>query len=187
MSDSIFKDLEALKVSPEALSGSGSAREVLTQVPVRKPNRDGFIRTHPDPDMSLATTVYADKETRETFLVPPTMRNALLGEAKVVLIATAITRQHVAFLWPVPLPDETGRDYPWWESAREAYELAKTSWIRLVPDMQLGAYRIYKAEGELSEPKWPDKTFQDLLEIGFRGRIIASADHPVVKRLRGQL
>jgi hypothetical protein len=187
MSDSLFKDLEALKISPEALSGSGSAREVLTQVPVRKPNRHEFIRTHPDPGMSLATTVYTDKETRETFLVLPNMRNALLGEAKVVLIVTAITRQHVVILWPLSLPDETGRSNPWWDSAREACELSKTNWVRLAADMQLGAYRIYKAEGELSEPKWPDKTLQDYLEIGFRGRIIDSENHPVVKRLRGQL
>ena len=187
MSDSIFKDLEALKVTPEALSGGGGAREVLTQVPVRKPDRGEFIRIHPDPEMTLTTTVYTDKQTKETFLVPPDMRDALLGEARVVLLATGITRHHLVILWPVPLPDETGRDYPWWQAAREACELAKTSWVRLVPDMQLGTYRIYKAEGELSEPKWPDKTLQDLLEIGFRGRIIASEDHPVVKRLRGQL
>jgi hypothetical protein len=186
MSDSFFRDLEALKVSPESLSGGG-AREVLTQVPVRKPNRHEFIRTHPDLEMSLVTTVYTDKENRETFLVAPNMREALLGEARVVLIVTGITRQHVTILWPLSLPDETGRSNPWWESAREACELAKTNWVRLVPDMQLGTYRIYKAEGELSEPKWSDKTLNDLLGIGFRGRIIASEDHLVVKRLRGLL
>jgi hypothetical protein len=185
MSDSFFKDLEALKVSPEALSGGG-AREVLTQVPVRKPNRHEFIRTHPDPEMCLVTTVYTDKENRETFLVAPNMREALLGEARVVLIVTAITRQHVTIIWPLSLPDETGRSNPWWETAREACELAKTSWVRVVGDMQLGAYRIYKAEGELSGPNWPAKTLNELLEIGFRGRIIDSENHAVVMRLRGR-
>lgn len=184
MSSNFFEDLETLRLSPEAIAGGG-AREVLTQVPVRKSNRHEFIRIHPASDMSLVTTVYTDKDLRETFLVAPNMRDALLGEAKPVLIAAGITRQNVLFLWPLALPDDTGRTNPWHESAREAYELAKKRWVRVSADMSLGAYRIYQAEGELSEPNWPDKALKDLLEIGFRGRIIATDDHPIVKRLRG--
>jgi len=51
--------------------------------------------------------------------------------------------------------------------------------------MSLGAYRIYRAEGELSDPVWPDRTLSELLEIAFRDRIISTEDHPVIRRLRG--
>jgi hypothetical protein len=42
-----------------------------------------------------------------------------------------------------------------------------------------------QAEGEHSEPVWPDRPFNELLKLGFGDRIIDSADHPVLKELRG--
>ncbi len=52
-------------------------------------------------------------------------------------------------------------------------------------DMSLGAYRIHKAEGVLPDPEWPDRRFSELLEIAFGGRVIADADHPAIRKLRG--
>jgi len=71
------------------------------------------------------------------------------------------------------------------ETARQAAELAKTRWVRLAADMGLGGYRIYQAEGDLSEPEWPDKPLAEILQIAFRDRIVDSENHPVVRRLRG--
>ena len=73
----------------------------------------------------------------------------------------------------------------WTDTAQEAMHLGREHWMRLMPDMGLGAYRIYQAEGQLSDPVWPDKPFEELLEIAFKGRVIDSPDHPVVRRLRG--
>jgi hypothetical protein len=181
---SVFDDLEAIRLSPDAAATVGT-HEVLRHVPVRKPNRTEFFRVHPDPEMQLATGVFVDREEREVFFVTPDLRAELAGELKPVLLATAITRQGVTFLWPVSLPDEGGRRNAWAETAREAYELAKTAWVRMPADMSLGAYRIYEAEGRLSDPVWPEKTLSELLKLGFRDRIIDSAEHPVIKRLRG--
>ena len=55
----------------------------------------------------------------------------------------------------------------------------------MAADMQLRAYRIFKAEGQLSDPIWPDKSLQELLELAFKDRVIDNMDHPVVRRLRG--
>ena len=182
--NSVFDDLEAIRLSPAAAAAVGT-QEVLRHVPVRKPNRIEFVRVHPDPEMQLATGVFEDKAEREVFFVTPGLRAELAGELKPVLLATAITRQGVVFLWPVSLPDEGGRRNAWAETAREAYELAKTTWIRMTADMNLGGYRIYAAEGQLSEPVWLEKALPELLKLAFKDRIIDSADHPVIKRLRG--
>jgi hypothetical protein len=182
--ESVFDNLEAIRLSPDAAATAGT-REVLRHVPVRKPNRIEFVRVHPNADMQLATGVFVDREEREVYFVVPELRAELAGELKPVLLVTAISRQGVTILWPVPLPDEGGRRNAWGETTREACELAKFSWVRVAPDMSLGAYRIYEAEGQLSEPVWPDKTLPELLKLAFRDRIIDSADHPVVKRLRG--
>jgi hypothetical protein len=38
---------------------------------------------------------------------------------------------------------------------------------------------------QTTKPKWPAATFQELVKIAFAGRLIDSADHCVVRRLRG--
>jgi hypothetical protein len=182
--ESVFDNLEAIRLSPDAAATAGT-REILRHVPVRKPNRIEFVRVHPDAGMQLATGVFVDREEREVYFVAPELRAELAGELKPVLLVTAISRQGVVFLWPVPLPDEGGRRNAWAETAREACELAKTEWVRLAADMSLGAYRVYQAEGQLSAPVWPDKSLSELLKLGFKDRIVDSAEHPVVKRLRG--
>ena len=182
--NSFFSDLAALRLSDADAANLSGASELLSHVPVRKPNRHEYFRVHPAPEMSLVTTVFLDKEENETFLVAPGMRQALVGETRPVLLTTAITTQNVVMIFPVNLPVD-GRAIPWHETARGAAERAKQDWIRMASDKQLGAYRIYKAEGELSEPVWPAQSFSELLDIAFRDRIIKQMDHPVVRRLRG--
>jgi hypothetical protein len=180
----IFADLAALRLAPDSATLVGS-REVLSHVPVRKPNRHDYFRVHSDPEMSLVTAIFLDKEENESFFVAPEMRDALLGEIRPVILLTVITRQGVVMIWPMRIPVEGARRDAWAESSAEAAELAKKKWIRMPADLGLGGYRIYEARGELSEPIWPDKTLQQLLEIGFRDRVIDSEDHPVVRKLRG--
>jgi len=182
--NSFFSDLAALRLSDADAVNLSGASELLSHVPVRKPNRHEYFRINPDPEMSLVTTVFLDKEENETFLVAPGMRQALVGETRPVLLTVAITTQNVVLIFPINLPVD-GRAIPWHETAREAAECAKKGWIRMASDKQLGAYRIYKAEGELSEPVWPAQSFSELLDIAFRDRIIKQMDHPVVRRLRG--
>ena len=53
------------------------------------------------------------------------------------------------------------------------------------PNMNLGAYDIHMALAEFPPPEWPEMPFMNVLEIAFKGRVIGSHDHPVIKRLRG--
>jgi hypothetical protein len=172
----------------EADTAEIGTKEILTRVPVRRPRRDEFVRCHPDPVMSLAVTIYADRnEQDEVYFVAPAMRGALAEDLKPVRLQLAITRKGVLFIWPLTIPSEDnplGRS--WHESALKAAEIAKEFWIRVTSDKALGGYRVRKAEGKLSEPEWPtDKTFNDLLAIAFAEKIIMSQDHPIVRGLRG--
>jgi hypothetical protein len=184
ITNNIFTDLEGLRLSADAASVAGTV-EILSHVPIRKPNRHEFFRTRPEPEMWFDTGVFEDNQEREIFFVMPSMREALVGEIKPVLLVPTITRQSVLLLWPVKLPID-GKRNNWMETARQAAELGKTKWVRLAADMGLGGYRIYQAEGELSEPVWPDKPLPELMKIAFRDRIVDSEDHPVIRRLRGR-
>jgi hypothetical protein len=183
-SNTVFTDLATLRLAPNAAS-LGGTREVLIHVPVRKPNRHDFFRVHPDPDMSLVTAVFLDKEENECFFVTPEMREALLGETRPVLLMTTITRQGVVMVWPMRIPVDGARRDSWAETSAEAAQLAKKKWVRMAADMSLSGYRIYEAQGQLSDPTWPEKSLNELLEIAFRDRVIDREDHPVVRRLRG--
>src|SRR5215204_7779476 len=122
--NSIFSDLAALRISPDTTTGG--TREILSHVPVRKPNKHDFFRVHPSPEMSLATAIFDDKDEREVFFVEPSMREALLGETKPVLLVPFITRQGVVGIWPITLPGDGGRRNDWHETARDAAERGKT-------------------------------------------------------------
>jgi hypothetical protein len=103
-----------------------------------------------------------------------------------MVLVTAINRQNVTFLWPIRLPGSDGRIDEWNGSALEGARLAETRWVRVIANMNLGAYEVFEATGSIPEPEWPEPEFHALLSIAFKGRFITSTDHPVVQRLRGQ-
>ena len=90
------------------------------------------------------------------------------------------------FLWPIRLPSEDGRHDDWNRSALDAARRAMTCWIRLTANMSLGAYDVFQAAADLPDAEWPKEGFGHLLALAFKDRFVASTDHPVVRRLRGE-
>ncbi len=166
---------------------SAGVKKLVTTIPVRKPNKQDFIRVHADPAYRLETAVLEFKEERETYLVAPALWSELPSELTPKVLFTAINRQKVLFVGPVRLPGEDGRHDEWNASALEAASMAHKDWIRLSANMSLGAYEVYQATGALPEPEWPEMEFGKILEIAFKGRFITDLDHPALRRLRGEI
>ena len=161
-------------------------KKLLTTVPVRKPNRQDFVRVHPDPAYRLTPAAIIElKEDREVYLVTPAMAMELPGEFAAVTLFTTVNRQGVLHLWPVKLPGPDGKHNEWHRSSAEAAELAMDRWVRITANMSLGAYEVFEATGDLPEPTWPDLPLPEILKIAFRDHIVDKPDHPVVQRLRG--
>jgi hypothetical protein len=161
-------------------------KKLLTTVPVRKPNKQDFVRVHPDPAYRLTPAAIIElKEDREVYLLTPAMAVELPGEFATATLYTTINRQGILHLWPVKLPGADGTHNEWHRSAAEAAACAMDRWVRVTANMSLGAYEIFEATGELPEPNWPDLPFSEILKIAFRGHIVDRADHPLIKRLRG--
>ena len=178
-------DLESLRVSQDFVKDSG-VKKLLTTVPVRKPNRQDFVRVHHDSSYVLDTMLLNLKEERETYLVAPSFREEIPQELTHTRLALATNRQKVLFLWQLRLPGSSGKTDAWSMSALEAYEEAKKNWVRVSANMSLGAYEIYEALGNLSDPEWPDESMDEIVRIAFRNSFIDSYDHPVLRRLRGE-
>jgi hypothetical protein len=177
-------DLSNLRLDQSFVESAGVKR-LLTSVPVRKPNPQDFIRAHPGPEYRAALAIIELRDDRETYLVVPSVARDLPGEFVMANVYTAMNRQGVVQLWPVRLPAVDGRVLEWHRSAAEAAELAMQKWVRVKANMSLGAYEIFEATSTIPDPEWPEQSFQDLLRIAFRDRLIDSLGHPVIKRLRG--
>ena len=178
--------LDRLRLN-QNFSQMAGVRKVIMRVPVRKPSRQDFVRVHPGEDFQFSTCVIELKEERESYLVDPKLWSELPGEIVPKVLLTTINRQGVLTLWPIRLPGEEGRLDNWNQSAMEAAQLAQSQWVRVAANMSLGGYETFVATGDLPEPEWPEKTMQEIMDIAFKGRYIATEDHPVIRRLRGDM
>jgi hypothetical protein len=177
-------DLASLRLNPSFVETAG-VKKLITTVPARKPSPQDFVRVHPSAEYRADFALIDLKEEREDYLVRPEILPELTGEVVLKTIFTAINRQGIPFLWPVRLPAPDDRKNEWHRSAREAAEMAITRWVRLKANMSLGAYQITVADTVMADPVWPDLSFQELVKIAYRDRMITSLEHPVVRRLRG--
>ena len=162
-------------------------KKMLTAVPVGKPKKPQFFRTHQAEDMTFPAMILEQKETRECYAVAHDVAQQISELVRAVQMHAAIDRQNNVFLIPVPMPGESGTRNPWHESLAQAVEHAKMKWLRITANMHIGGYDVYEAEGALPEPEWPDHTIDSLFEVAFRGKIITSLDHPVVQSLLGRV
>jgi hypothetical protein len=181
-------DPASLRLDPDYLK-SGGVKKLLTTVPVRKPNKQDFVRVHPDPAYRVCGVAIIElQEERETYLVIPEYAQGLDPRLFICCnLYLAINRQKVLFLWPTKLPTPGGHVSAWHSSGLEGAEKAMTHWIRVVPNTDLGAYEFFVAESHLSEPEWPPQPLGDFIQIGFKDRIISGPDHPVMQKLRGAI
>jgi hypothetical protein len=177
-------DLESLCLSQDFIETAG-VKKLLRVIPVRKPGTQDFVRVHSDPAYRRNILCIDIKDDREEYLVRPEIAPELVGETVMKTIFTAITRQGTVFMWPCRIPPPDAKDLVWWSSMREAATEATKTWIRVRANMNLGAYEMAAAEGKIPDPVWPRETFQELLRIAYRDKMIDRVDHPVIRRLRG--
>lgn len=181
-------DPAALRLNGDFTAASG-VKKLMLSVPLRKPDKSWFVRTHPDEAYRIETAVIELKEDRETYLVARPLWPELVAESTFSprVLFTAINRQSVQFIWPCRLPGPDGKLDEWSRTALEAANRAREHWVRVQSNMNLGAYNVYAASGNLPDPVWPETPLADLLRVAFGGRYIDTLDHPVLRRLRGEV
>jgi hypothetical protein len=176
---------DALRIDQSFLN-VGAAKKLLTTVPVRKPNKQDFVRVNPNPAYRLTVGLIELKDNRETFLVLPAVSQELSeSEFFLATLYLTINRQKVLSVWPVKVPATDGRSNEWHASAAAAAERAMHNWIRLAANMSLGAYEISEAIADYGQPEWPTLSFMEILKIAFKNRAIESSGHAVIQQLRG--
>jgi len=180
-------DPAALHLGADYSEGLG-VRKVISTVPVRKPNKSEWFQVRPGPAWRLQTALLEVEAgvDRAVYLVAKHLWADLSGEIAPALVLTCTNRAGDLFLWRVKLPGSDGRTNTWTESALRIAQAAESTWCRMVADTTNGHYTHFEPAAELPEPKWPEGLdFHQILKIAFRDKFIDTADHAILRALRG--
>jgi hypothetical protein len=163
-------------------------KKIYLHITVGRPKKHEFFKVRPGDEWTMGPVgIYREQGEfgSETYVIMPEMYEAMEGLVTFHRLYLAVTRQDKPYVWPVRLPDESGRDNAWHSTAREAVELAKKLWIRVVPNQDVGSYESVRAETQSYQPKWPDISFLQIINRAFKGRIVRDEEHPIVRKIRG--
>ena len=176
-------DLNSLRL-PQNFAANLGVRKLLVQVPVTKPRKGWFVRTRPGSEWRDRIAMIVLKEEGESYVVHPDLAADLPDEVTYYELVTAINRHGTSFLWPLRMPNSARGD-AWADSAIAACAHAETHWVKTTANMKAGAYDVAIATALWPEPEWPEHTFEELFNLAFRGQVIESVDHPVIRALKG--
>jgi hypothetical protein len=101
-------------------------------------------------------------------------------DVKSVALHLAVALDGTRYLVPVSHGDDT-----WAKSLREIVEIAQGTWVRILSDRANSKYKFETPVSDLGAPVFGNEEFGDTLAKAFEKCTIDSADHPVVKILRG--
>jgi hypothetical protein len=179
-------DPEGLRADPG--DDDIATKRIVHHMKVRKPYRHEFFRVNPDP--ALCTDVYlieaGDGVEKDAFIVTPALAREILAETSRRRLFVCVNRAETPFIWASKLPS-TATTNSWVDTALTIAESAKQYWVRMIPDIGAGHYEEARAEGLLAEPKFPNLTFTQILELGFKNKLITDYDHEVLRGLRGEI
>jgi len=164
-----------------------SGRPILADVCVSKPPKAYFWQARTGEEWStILYTLDASKLGSDgIFAVAPDVVPLIQDQVRLVQIRLVVTSQGVPYLVPVPLAGPDGRQNLWYQSLARCVELAETRWIRISASKLRSGYDVFEAISNLPAPQWPTETFEQILEIAFRNRVITSESHPLVQQLLG--
>jgi hypothetical protein len=175
---------------PQSLKKAAAPRPVLLEVPVlTSPKAEWIFTIRDDPAYMLETNLLVLKDAKEQYLVASHLHAALEGEPclQAKTLYTCVTSKGKVFLWAVwRLRDGETRAVPrWMEPSHLAVEMALKGWIRFYWNQQTASQEADDSPYR-GTPKWPDKSFRDLLALGFGKYAINGLDHAALVELRGE-
>ena len=177
-------DISNLRLNQDFDAVVGVKKKLVT-IPIRKPTRQEFIRVRPGDEWTLDTAVLELKQEKEFYLIAPDLWQEIYDDLQPRRLVLTMSRQKVLAVWPLALPDSSGRLHSWGLSALEGAEMAEEHWVKLQSNQSLGAYELFVGAEDLPEPVWPEEyTLQQILDIAFGKFQIKTIDHPVIKRLQ---
>ena len=83
-------------------------------------------------------------------------------------------------LWALKLDPPDGKANRWNKSALNILELAESGkWVRIVSTKKHYRHQVSKKTFDEVPPKFTDRTFNELVNIAFKDRIVTTLDHEI--------
>jgi hypothetical protein len=176
----IFIDLADYIVPRDEIGIAETAQTVA--VKFDKPDGQTWIRCHPDPERQSQIYGFRDRTrgSRKLLVVPRSLLHLLGHQVRLYRVLQGVTPDGETYLWPAPMAGAMDSDIAHFN----AQQLALRSWVRIEWDGR--TFAVHTPLGDAwGEPRWPEQSFQQLLEIALRPCIISSESHDAIKRLQG--
>jgi hypothetical protein len=167
--------IEEIFADPEAQS---------SVVECRRPPKGIFFTVRAEgrtPWQDRAFYFLLQMEGRDPFIVAPAIAEEKKDQEdtiRPVLIVRYVTMAGEEGLWPLKLNPPEGKANRWNTSALNILELAASGkWVRIVSQKKDYRHQVSKKKFEEIPPQFTDRSFQELINIAFKDRIVTSLDH----------
>jgi hypothetical protein len=175
-----FENLDALRNAQdyeEFLAG-----EQVSTMSVRTLKEAMHLRINPAPEYSLFKQfVVATKQG--TYFVYPQFRDALGPLPRLCNLHIAANGHGEYFLLQIKQPNPGQDDNVWYYTARMVAAAATAGWVKVTkPTGADRGWGYIPVQHKMFEPKWPTKTFNELLMAAFPDRVINKIDHDLIKQ-----
>ena len=158
----------------------------LVELPARKPKKGEWFRVHPDYHQQ-GGILELDGE-RKVFWVAKKIQSQVAHDGCFTfrLCVLCVNLEGVPFIWPVKTDVEAGgTGNKWVRIPFEAMTKGREKWTRLYWSDEKREHIVLTSD-LLDVPKFPDKTFSELLKLAFKGAVISTPDHPAILNLKGK-
>jgi hypothetical protein len=156
---------------------------VQTEIPIRRPEKNWFLRSHPDPEFTLPIDILELKDCPDegTYFLGPDVEfpEELYEQVIPAMITRCITSDRVEFFYLAKQSSKSPKD-----STRQCLREAKYNWIKQAWNNTSKSYNYVKATQLRREPVWSNATLDELLEKALATKMyISRPDHEVINRL----
>ncbi len=157
-----------------------------TQICCREPKPTEWFRVRPGIENVTVTGGVRDPDTGVLHLLHGVLWPLVGHRVEWICPRVCVNRDSRMFLWPVPMPGPEDRWSSWLSAGQAVADLAEMVWIRVEIDSGEKQYRVATLDGrKLPEPTWSTLEYLDLIHATFHGRVINSADHPLIRKWGG--
>jgi hypothetical protein len=170
----------ASSANPEG--GVSNDSKIQTKLEVRTSNKKWWYRAHRDAEFQIPVELLVIEGGRDegTWLLEPDVEfsDELSQHIVPAILTRCITSDGTEFLFLAKQTEKSPRS-----STRRLISEAREKWIQSTWNGNSKSYDFRYASQLRREPVWPEKTIDELIDLGFDGFIINNPNHEVVNRL----
>jgi hypothetical protein len=177
-----FDDLDALRNAQdydEFLRSEGSS-----EINVRTLKESMHLRVNPNPEYTLYNQ-YVVNTKQGAFFVPLQFRDALGPLPRRCNLHIAVDGHGEYFLLLIKQANPGKDENKWYQTARTVAAAASSEWVKVTKPTGIeGGWGFIPIRHKMFEPKWPGRSFADLLKSAFPDRIVNRLSHDVIQKYK---